>query len=235
MVKLQRISPSWAGEPCFIAAPGPSLTPEVVAKVRMIRWVDQWRAIAVQDAYRLMPWADAMYGCNPSWWRVHKDCNKFSGEKWSTHEVENTCNDKREAADLYGISLVKGMDGDEFSFDPGVIHYGSNSGFQAINLALLKGCTQIVLIGFDMRCVGGKSHFFGDHPKELHTNEDRHFRGYVKRFDRAASKLPAHIMIVNATPGSALTSFRMLSLEDAIAEVQQNRCMHSDGAIAHAS
>jgi len=229
------IQADWAGEPCFVAAPGPSLTPEVVSKVRMTRWVDQWRVIAVQDAYKLMPWADAMYGCNPSWWRVHKDCNGFAGEKWSTHEVGNNLNDKREAAELYKINIVRGKDGDEFSFDPGVIHYGSNSGFQAINLAILKGCTQIVLVGFDMRHVGGKSHFFGDHPKELHTNTDQHFRGYVKRFDRAAKNLPAHISIVNATPGSALTSFRMTSLEEAIAEVQRDRCLHSHRTFAHAS
>jgi hypothetical protein len=234
VAKLQRINPSWTGEPCFVAAPGPSLTQEVVAKVRMTRWIERWRVIAVQDAYRLMPWADAMYGCNPSWWRVHKDCNGFAGEKWSTHELKNNLNDKREAAELYGVNLVAGSDGDEFSFDPGVIHYGSNSGFQAINLALLKGCRQIVLVGFDMRHVDGKSHFFGDHPKELHTNEDHHFRGYVKRFDRAAKHLPEDVCVVNATPGSALTSFRMMDLETAIAEVQRDRSVYCDRPIAHA-
>lgn len=185
-----------------MAAPGPSLTDSVVREVRESRL----RTIAVQDAYRVMPWADALYACNPSWWRVHRDCNGFAGEKWSTHEDGAIhLNDKTDAARAWGVKLVGGRDGQGFSLDPGVIHYGSNSGFQAINLAILKGCTRIVLIGFDMRRVDGRSHFFGEHPDDLRRDTD--YSAFIRPFELAAKALPPHIEILNATPGSALKCF----------------------------
>jgi hypothetical protein len=35
----------------------------------------------------------------------------------------------------------------------------------------------------------------------------RSFAGYIQKFEDAAKVLPAHISIVNATPGSALKCF----------------------------
>ncbi len=209
---LLRITPDWNSEPCIVAAPGPSLTAEVVEQVRMKRWHDHWRVIAVQDAYRVTPWAHALYGCNPSWWRVHRDCGGFEGEKWSTHEGEagSHLNDKREAADKWRVKLVRGADGEGFSLNPAVIHYGSNSGFQAINLAILKGCTRIVLVGFDMRRVEGEAHFFGEHPDELRRDTD--YSAFIPSFERAAKLLPPNVQIFNATPGSALRCFPSVHL-----------------------
>jgi hypothetical protein len=213
--ELTRINPDWQGEPCIVAAPGPSLTPDVVARVRKARWFDRWRVVAVQDAYRLMPWADALYGCDPRWWNIHKDCNGFAGEKWSTHENDDA-NNKTAQAEAFGIRIVKGEQSSEFSFDPGVISYGKNSGFQAINLALLKGCRRIVLVGFDMRSIKGQSHFFGDHPPGVNGRTD--YEMFIPAFTWASKQMPKDVRIVNATPDSALTCFKMRSLEDALAD-----------------
>ena len=110
--------------------------------------------IAVNDAYRLFPDAAVLYACDSEWWDVHGGCPDFAGEKWSSHSVDaGGHNDKREVAKKYGLKLVEGRDRDGFSFDPACIHYGSNSGFQAVNLAILFGAKRIVLVGFDMRGV----------------------------------------------------------------------------------
>jgi hypothetical protein len=206
----------------------------------MARWLDQWRVIAVNDAYLELPFADALYGCDNSWWGHHRKCGGFEGEKWSTHEQDPNPreihgNDKRKAAEEYGINLVKGLDGDEFSFDPGVIRYGSNSGFQAINLALLFGCTRIVLVGFDMRHVEGRAHFFGDHPKGLLQLKDGEYERFCIRFERAAKKLPKHISIINATPNSALKCFPMMSLLDALKLSREDCRVHCDRSEPHAA
>lgn len=217
VAELQRINPDWAGEPCIVAAPGPSLTADVVRQCRMARWLRGWRIIAVQDAYKLMPFADAMYGCDVKWWSLHKNCAGFTGEKWSTHEDDRDRDqDKLSIADEYGLRCVRGMDGDEFSFDPEVIRYVSNSGAQAIGLALLKGCRRIVLVGFDMRSVDGKQHFFGDHPAPMHNRTD--YEVFIPHFERAAATLPDEVRIVNATPDSALRCWPMMDLEAALAE-----------------
>lgn len=212
MAEVERISPDWTGEPCIVAAPGPSLTAEVAHKCRMTRWREGWRIVAVQDSYKLMPFADALYACDAHWWDIHKDCGGFGGERWSTHEKSS--NEKLAQARAYGLRLVAGENGDTFSFDPGVIRYGSNSGFQAVQLALLKGCRRIVLVGFDMRRVDGKAHFFGDHPAPCHNRAD--YQEFTKRFDRAAKSLGPEVQIVNATPGSALRCFPMVTLDDAL-------------------
>jgi hypothetical protein len=159
-----------------------------------------------------MPWADALYGCEPRWWDVHKDCNGFEGEKWSTHDKKNTCNDKIEHSEKYGINLVKGAPGPGFSRDPSVISYGDNSGFQAINLAILFASPYIVLVGFDMS-YKDKGHFFGDHPEGLFRQTE--YEKFIRHFDKAAELLEG-VTIINATPGSAMHSFPMMSLEEAI-------------------
>jgi hypothetical protein len=163
--------------------------------------------VAVSDAYRVLPFADVLYSCDRKWWDYHKGCPDFAGEKWSSHAADN---DKLATAEKYNLKLVAGQCGDRFSFDPGVITYGGNSGFQAVNLALLMGARHIVLVGFDMR----GSHFFGKHPEPLRNTSN--YVNFIAAFKRAEKKLPADIEIINATPGSALTCFKRQTLDDAL-------------------
>jgi hypothetical protein len=215
LAAVERISPDWVGEPCIVAAPGPSLTLDVVHRCRMARF-RQWRVIAVQDAYRLMPWADALYGCDPKWWNIHKDCNGFAAERWAPHDAKDEATITTAQAAVYGLRLIQGEHGDIFSTDPGVIRYGSNSGFQGINLAILKGCKRIVLVGFDMKSTGGKRHFFGDHPKGLLNRTQ--YEDFIPRFVTAAKHMPAGVKIINATPDSALTCWTVRPLEVALVD-----------------
>lgn len=194
-----------------MAATGPSLTQEVASAVR------GQRLIAVNDAWRLLPFADALYACDATWWDVHNGCPDFKGEKWSSHGVPGRIrhNDKTAQTKRYGLNLVEGADGKTFCFDPpGRIHYGSNSGFQAVNLALLWGAVRVILVGFDMQSSGGKNHFFGAHPRGLRNTSN--YSSFIRAFETAAKKLPPHIEILNATPGSALRCFPMVSLHDAL-------------------
>jgi hypothetical protein len=86
-----------------------------------------------------------------------------------------------------------------------------------LNLAILFGSKRIVLVGYDMRCVDGKSHFFGDHKsKDFHQCSDQEYRNFARHYDIAARTLPKDIHIVNATPGSALTCWPVMPLEDAL-------------------
>ncbi len=180
---------------------------------------DEWRIIVVQDAYRLMPWADVLYGCDARWWNAHDGCADFAGEKWSTHSKQSCSDDKLEVGEKYGLRLIKGAAGAGFSADPSVIHYGDNSGFQALNLAILLGSPYIVLVGFDMRHVSGKSHFFGDHPQGLFQRDE--YQSFARKFGKA----PDGVTIINATPDSALRCYEMMDLEDAL----DNHLLHRHG------
>ena len=214
---LPRIEPRDFGASgvVIVAGAGPSLTPEVAAACAGLP------VIAVNDAYRLFPGARALYACDADWWRVHDGCPDFAGEKWSSHTVDPNGhhNDKLESgvARQYGLRLIEGRDGDGFSFEPNVIHYGSNSGFQAVNLALQFGARRVVLVGFDMRLVDGARHFFGDHPEPLRNGGA--YTNFIRAFRSAAATLPDNVEIINATPGSALKCFPMMELREALGNV----------------
>jgi len=213
-----------------VAAPGPSLLGAVGSIV-----ASGLPVIVVNDAWRALPNADVLYAVDNAWWIHHRGVPAFKGERWAAHESLARAqhgNDKSEIAERYGLYCVLGCaHSDGFSFDPFRIAYGSNSGFQAINLAILFGCERIALCGFDMH---GTSHFFGDHPDAImgvDTQRKRDFSRFVKYFDAAARTLPAHIQIINVTPGSTLRCFPIMSLEDGLANCR----LHRDRTLAHAA
>lgn len=207
-MQMERIERRWWGT-CVVAASGPSLTPDVAEMCSRVEWV-----IAVNDAWRALPGgADVLYACDEAWWRHHDGCPGFAGEKWTSHSLSPK-NDKTKVADHFGLRVVEGTEKPGFSLDPSVIHYGNNSGFQAVNLAILFGADPIVLVGFDMRAVAGKQHFFGNHKAPL--SETGKFAVWIANFTRAAAMLRGSPRIVNATPGSALTCFPMMPLNVAL-------------------
>lgn len=188
-----------------VAASGESLTPEVAEACR------GHRIIAVNDAYRLMLFADVLYAADSDWWMFQDGCPFFRGEKWSTVSANVEC----PAAKKYGLKLIKSrriVEG--FSLEPNVIHQGGNSGFQAVNLALVKfHANPVVMVGFDMR----GSHFFGEHPRMPRRDPaKRNFPRWIRHFERAAQLLPTEIKIINATPNSALQCFPMMDLAEAL-------------------
>lgn len=157
-----------------------------------------------------------MYGCDPQWWAHHQGTD-FRGEKWSTHDsTRDSVNDKTEAHEKWGVRCVRGARDSTFSTDPSIINYGDNSGFQAVNLAILFGCKHITLIGFDMREVGGKKHFFGDHPQGLGNSAN--YSNFARHFENAAKHMPKGVRIVNATPNSGLRCFPMMTFDAAMQE-----------------
>jgi hypothetical protein len=149
----------------------------------------------------------------------------FEGERWSTHDTHSASNDKMATADKYGLNLVKGATASDFSTDQSVIHYGyhGNSGFQSLGLALLLGSPYIVLVGFDMQFVSGKSHFFGDHPRGLHQREE--YESFARYFPVVDG-----VTIVNATPGSAIKTYPIMEFEDAV----EDYSLHCDGSERYA-
>lgn len=205
----QSVTPrsDWIGCACIVAGSGPSLSEAPIDYIKR----KSVKIIAVNDSYQLLPFADVLYACDAKWWDVHNGVPEFSGEKWSTHDEGS--NKKITTAEKYGLNLVKGESGKGFSVDTSVIHYGDNSGFQAINLAVLLGAKTIFLIGFDMHSKNGR-HFFGNHPEPLTNNVV--YERFIKNFDLAAQCLPEGLKIINCTPDSAIKCFPFGNLMDLI-------------------
>lgn len=225
MILHEAIAPRWKGyKAAIVAATGPSLTQDVADLCESATRHALIGTIAVNDAHRLMPWAEVLYSCDAAWWQHHKGVQHFQGERWSSHgsyegshksEHAEVTNNKKPAALEFGLHLVRGKSEFGFSFDPGFIHFGSNSGFQAINLALLFGVKRVILVGFNMQVpAGAPRHFFGNHPKPLLNNTT--YLEWVPHYRDAARRLPPGIEIINATPNTALTCFPQMELSDAL-------------------
>lgn len=168
--------------------------------------------LAVNDAWKLAPWADWMYAADVQFWGMHHEAIKrdFKGECWTQ---------SGEAAEWYGLNRIHSFDAPGLSHDPKLIHQGGNSGYQAINLAYHFGASRIVLLGFDLY----GTHFFGSHPRGLADPAQISFDYWLARFGALAEDLAwADVPVYNCSRPfvvdgvkhySKLTCFRRADLE----------------------
>lgn len=191
----------WPGETVVCIATGPSLTHEDVASVR-----GRARVIAVNDAYQLAPWADCLYAADGKWWRWHQGVPGFAGLKFSINERADQNRSK------LGAVILKNAGRRGLSLSPTGLTTGSNSGYQAINLAVHFGAQRIVLLGYDMR---GR-HFFGEHPDKTVPPFDRSIAAFATL---VAPLALLGVEVVNCTPNSALTCFPTASLRECLPAV----------------
>lgn len=188
-------------------ASGPGLSKEVVDRIYN---ESGWRYIGISDCYRVCPKVDFYYACDTRWWNVHYEKVK----EWGGCENGYWCTEhstKRKYTDLH---CILGKGGNGWSQDPALIHYGSNSGFQILNIAYHLGIKHMVLVGFNMMVVDKKAHFFGDHPTGLSRNSSYH--SFASQFVNIHPEKYG-VTVINATQPTKLDAFPKMSLEDAIA------------------
>lgn len=169
-----------------VLATGQSMNQEMANFVR-----GKCNVVAVSDAYKLAPWADALVSNDAGWWRAHPDAMNFAGQKYCGVKYEGTITVKRDIA----------------------FESSCNSGLLGMRVARDLGATTILLLGFDMH----GTHFFGAHPKPLSNTTAQRFavhRGQFRRWNALKDKCP----VINCTPGSALKLFPFDTLENALAD-----------------
>jgi hypothetical protein len=130
---------------------GPSMSQELADLVR-----HQCRVIAVSNAYKLAPWADALVSNDRAWWQQHPDAYQFVGRKFAGCKLSGT----------------------EYLMSEGIYRAGSNSGLQGLRVAAMLGATRILLLGFDMR----GTHYFGEHKPPLRNTTAKRFAAHIAQF-----------------------------------------------------
>jgi len=209
------IKPEWKGQTVTLIGGGPSLTTAQIVSVKEGWWAGLTRVIGVNDAYRIAPWIDGLYAADPPWWEMHIKAIR------DTHIPLLMCQDF-EAASRWGLRHVAGPPSkfhgytEGISTDPEYIHFGSNSGFQAMNIAFHLGAKRIILVGYDMKATPGKpSHWFGDHPPGLVNHYG--YSNWVISFEQAAPQLAeAGVEVINCTPDSAIKCFPSRKVSDVL-------------------
>jgi hypothetical protein len=108
-----------------------------------------------------------------------------------------------------------------------VLKFGRTSGHTAISLAIAMGAVRVILLGYDMRRVDGRSHFhdeYGSQDDKLFSHDFLvHFAGWNEAARRCG------VTVINTTPGSALTEFPSGDLNDILVEPANDHDQHPDG------
>lgn len=218
MVKYWEAPELWPGRLFVCIGGGHSLTQAQVDACRQARWGGhRVRVIAINDAYRLAPWADVLYFCDDKWWQWHnKKLAQWPGLIVRLQGGHHDFGDAR-------IKVLRNLDEPHGLADRrDGLHHGRNSGYQAIGLAVHLGAARIVLLGYDMHAplVGDrvKTHWFGDHPGGTSPAVYEVMKPCFETLPKPLAK--RGVEVINATPGSALRVFPRLSIEQALAEQQ---------------
>ena len=170
-----------------IFATGPSMSQEIADRAR-----GKYPAVAVSDAFRLAPWADALVSNDKAWWRANPDAFEFAGRKFAGVQ----------ASELDGVEAVK----PRFPFTS-----SCNSGLMAMRVARDKlGATKLLLFGFDMH----GSHFFGPHKEPLRNTTPERFKVLIRQFNFWDGRFTKICEVVNLTKGSELKCFPFGEIND---------------------
>lgn len=209
-----RVPRRFAGEAAIVIGTGPSLA-GVVDQVNALRRAGRARVFGINNTPADIP-PDVWIACDPTW-HAHYGRQDIDADCW--HWDAGIC-------ERYGYRNIEGRWFDGVSTDPSWISYNHSSGAQALNLAVLYGCDRIALVGFDMSYRSGRPrHYFkglsgdvGEYPGALRKDSPFEGRpggdgGLLRCYEHiAAQDLPCEI--VNCTPGSAMTCFPIMSLEE---------------------
>lgn len=205
MADLWTPPPLWRGQAAFVMASGPSMTREIADRVRGAN------AIAVNSTIKIAPWAPVWFFTDTASYEANRAAlDAYRGT------IVTMC--KRAKADHpERVARVKGewMPG----FPPAgsqTVRQGRSSGHTAVSLAVSLGASLVVLLGFDMRVVDDREHHHDDYagtdrdPTIYEREFIPGFRGWREDAARAG------VIIVNATPGSALAEFPSVDLDDVL-------------------
>lgn len=157
-----------------------------------------------------------LYACDLAWWRRHNGAPGFYGLKLGADPALD-----RKSWGVRSIRVKQTVD--RILTDmPGVIGWGGNSGFHALNLAVQFGARRIVLVGYDMQVEAGL-HWHGAHEGMYNPTPESTAR-WRRIIDGAASDLELlGVEVINASAISALTAYPKKPLMEA---------MHADRDLA---
>jgi hypothetical protein len=194
--------PNWREDRCLIVASGPSAALQPVTSAR-----GHCRVIAINNSWRLAPWADALYASDGEWWRAGGG-DEFTGLKVSRsdHAGVRQVRLRAEPGGRWCNRILTDHAGE--------VGAGGSSCFQALNLAVQFGARCIALVGCDGRVDLG-NHWHPDHAGELRNPHQATADLWVRSFDDAAEELGSlGVEVTNCSPVSALTKFKKASLAD---------------------
>lgn len=181
-------------------ASGPSLKKEDVEYCQ-----GKGTIYAVKECALIAPFADVLYAADHDWWPNNIErWESFSGRK---------CTVSDKASKQFNLEYFEAKPELDWSYEVGHLATGGNSGFQALNLAVLEGAERVILLGYDYGYQKDNNKHWWDktHPR---TSRYSDYNSWIKRMEKAAPLIPAQV--INCTPTTSLTCFSKRDLRHAI-------------------
>ncbi len=199
-----KVHPWWLDETVYIIAGGPSV------KNVDLSLLKGRKIMTVNNAYSLVK-PDVIFFADGRWWKWHKDniALDFPGRIISTQKVAAHLADPRVCRMGRDYRFTQG--GPALSLDQTLLA-GPDSGYMAINLAVLMGVSRIVLIGYDMGFTEGQAHWHEDHP--IKTNESDYLNIFAPKYPALIEAVKKHGVEVYRVTPSRLDFIPQVTLEE---------------------
>jgi hypothetical protein len=199
-----QLTEDWAGQRVFLIGGGPSLSGFDFNRLR-----GKGVVVAINDAMNYVPWAQCVLSIDTVWIRRRREyLRRFGQQKIGIIPREWRGPEPRR------MDCLLRLPGPGYSADMGSVYTGNNSGYAALGMSLMRGASEVWLLGYDMnkpghwhsgynwRCVYGAEHYPA-------------WSGMFAILAEVARLKGARI--INANPSSAIGCFQFGNLDEAIA------------------
>ena len=199
---ISKIEPIWIGETIFIIGGGTSL--------RDFNWasLNGKKTIAINKSIISYPNANILYWTDSrvySW--LKQDIDNFNGLKYTIRDHHSYVGD---------IKILKKVNKFNLEESKDTLSHGNNSGYAAINLAYHLGAKRIILLGYDMRNDGKKSHYHDGYPVPI-TGDNIYRDEFIPGFQVLAHLLKTKgVEVYNASLNSLLTVWPKITIDKAL-------------------
>jgi hypothetical protein len=206
-VRVDEWWPQWRGETIAIIASGPTAKKAGVEHLQ-----GRVKVIAINESWRLCPWADMLYACDINWWKLHDSVRAFKGIKVS--QDQEACNLYKDIKRI----VIPDRKSDKLLMEPlGHVGAGGNSGFQCLNLAAQFGAKRILLVGYDMRIDLGEHWHARHYPPLSNPHPNDNLPRWRAALDKAHEVLrEIGIEVINCSSVSLLKAYPKMTIEEAL-------------------
>lgn len=180
------------GNTVAVLGSGPSLTVEDIDLLR----AHKVPMIAVNSTWKVCRDCIGIYAGDYRWWKSYGDDIDINVPRYSRSK-----NAERHHKAKYVRSRVKGQ---------------YNSGMMAVEVAILKGASQVIMLGFDCSVKNG-IHHHGPHKQSPNPNPERCKR-WVKMFEQL-KRTHKQAKVVNCSRYTELKTYPVRPLEDVLCEL----------------
>lgn len=207
---------AWSEQTTFIIGGGPSLKDQM--KFLPILQKIGGRIIVTNNAYKLIPDADILHFADDVWYGWHKETIPliFRGTYITTAAQGSPASEWNRR----GIHYFRKHSNNGITNSTAML-CGSNSGHQAMNLAIHMGSKKLVLLGFDMNPTAPETNWHNEHKRPTARNSYKDVM--IPGMQKTAPILEKMgVSAINTSLKSNIDCFRKRSLEEVITEENNN-------------